>query len=119
MKKSACLKSKRSCSGWVARHFIWFSATRMAHWSRRRGVKLERWSWESETAVPKRRRLERARSRSLGSSAARKEDGRVEAASVLRESWRKSRRLMECWWPVNLKGDFNTEGTEDTEKRKQ
>src|SRR5580693_1642495 len=111
MKKSGCVKSKRSRSGWVARHFIWFSATRMEHWSRRRGVKSERWSWESETAVPKRRPFERARSRSLGSSAAPDEDGRVEAASVLRESWTKSRRCMECWWVVNLKGDFNTEDT--------
>src|SRR4249919_2906156 len=88
----------------------------MAHWSRRRGVKSARWSWESETAVPKRRPLERARSRSLGSSAARDEDGRVEAASVLRESWTKSRRLIKCWWVVNLKGDFNTEDTKGMEK---
>lgn len=44
MKKSACVKSKRSCSGCVARHFIWFSATRMEHWSRRSGVKSGRLS---------------------------------------------------------------------------
>lgn len=58
-------------------------------------MKSGRWSWEYETALPKKRDLERAISRSFGISAASGEGGRAESARVARESWTKSRRCMD------------------------
>src|SRR5579862_1560534 len=86
----------------------------MEHWSRRSGVKSARWSWESETAVPKKRPLERASSRSLGISADFREEGRAEAASEAKESWTKSRRCMERRIDGSSRNviRFNCKGTE-------
>src|ERR1700674_5556806 len=52
IKSSAAAKSYRSRSGWVAHHFISFSATRMLHCSARMGVREAFFSWEWETAEP-------------------------------------------------------------------